>query len=277
MGQPLGLAFDSSGNLYVADASNNLVLRVSGVGTPTTARPPQINSGGIVNNASYNPGSSPGAIAAIFGTNLTDGTSCLPPSCNPAFGSNGKLNTTMAGAQVTVNGTPVPIFYAAPLQLGIQIPFEVTGTSATAAVSVAGQASTSATITVAPFSPGIFTATADGKGAGAFTHVNGSAVTAQSPAQRGELVILYATGLGQVTPAVPTGALPAGISSTVSPVTLTVGGIGVIPEFAGLSGCCAGLNQINARIPSGVSPGNAVSVVLSIGGQSSNTATIAVQ
>ena len=49
---------------------------------------------------------------------------------------------------------------------------------------------------VASDAPGIFTYTADGKGAGAITHVNGSAVTMQSPAQPGELLIFYATGLG---------------------------------------------------------------------------------
>jgi len=115
-------------------------------------------------------------------------------------------------------------------------------------------------------------------GAGAITHVNGSAVTTQNPAQPGELVILYATGLGQVTPAVATGALPAGPSKTVAPVTVTIGGINVSPpDFAGLAGCCVGLNQINVRVPAGVSSGNAVPVVLTIGGQSSNTATIAVQ
>jgi uncharacterized protein (TIGR03437 family) len=182
----------------------------------------------------------------------------------------------MAGAHVTVNGTPVPIFYAAPAQLGIQIPFEATGTSATVSVSVGGQAGTPVTMTLAPVAPGIFTATSDGKGAGAITHVNGSAVTTQNPAQAGELVILYATGLGQITPAVATGALPAGASSTVAPVTVTIGGINVSPDFAGLAGCCVGLNQINVRVPAGVSSGNAVPVVLTIGGKSSNTATIAV-
>ena len=245
----------------------------------TVPTPPQINAGGVVNNASYGLASSvaPGSIAALFGTNLTNGTSCLPPACNPAFGSDGKLGITMAGAQVTVNGTPVPIFYAVSGQLGIQIPFEVTGTSATVSVSVAGQASTPAAVTLAPVSPGIFTATADGKGAGAITHVDGSAVTTQNPAHAGELVILYATGLGQVAPAVQTGALPAGASNTFAQVTLTIGGITFIPDFAGLSGCCVGLNQINARLPAGVSSGSAVPVVLNIGGQSSNTATIAVQ
>jgi uncharacterized protein (TIGR03437 family) len=243
---------------------------------------PQINAGGIVNNASYNLGSdassvAPGSIAAIFGSNLTDGSSCLPPNCNPTFGSNGKLNTTMAGAQVTVGGTAVPIFYATPTQLGVQIPFELAGGQAQVAVSVAGRSSTATTANVATVAPGIFTYTADGKGAGAITHVDGSAVTTQSPAQPGELVILYATGLGAVMPAVPTGALPAGTSSSVSQVMLNIGGIGVIPDFAGLAGCCVGLNQINARVPAGVSRGNAVPVVLNISGKSSNTATIAVQ
>jgi uncharacterized protein (TIGR03437 family) len=183
----------------------------------------------------------------------------------------------MAGAQVTVNGTPVPIFYATPGQLGIQIPFEAVGASATVSVTVGVQASTPATVPLAAVAPGIFTASQDGKGAGAITHVDGSLVTTQNPAHAGELVILYATGLGQVAPAVATGALPAGASSTFASVTLTIGGITFIPDFAGLSGCCVGLNQINARVPFGVSSGNAVPVVLNIGGKSSNTATIAVQ
>ena len=49
---------------------------------------PAINSGGVVNNASYTLAGTtvaPGTIAAIFGTSLTDGTSCTPPSCFPSF------------------------------------------------------------------------------------------------------------------------------------------------------------------------------------------------
>jgi uncharacterized protein (TIGR03437 family) len=64
---------------------------------------------------------------------------------------------------------------------------------------------------------------------------------------------------------------------TVAPVPLSIGGIGVTPDFAGPAGCCVGLNQIHVRVPAGVSSGNAVPVVLTIGGQSSNTVAIAVQ
>jgi uncharacterized protein (TIGR03437 family) len=268
---------DGGSQTHSIVASSSLATYIANLSLVTTF--PQINSGGVVNNASYALQSSsvaPGSIAALFGTNLTNGTSCLPPACNQSF-SNGKLNTTMAGAQVTVNGTPVPIFYAVPTQLGIQIPFEATGTSATVSVSVGGQASTPVTALLGAVSPGIFTTTSDGMGAGSITHVDGSAVTTQNPAHPGELVIFWATGLGQVVPAVPTGALPASVSNTFAPVTLTIGGISFSPDFAGLAGCCAGLNQINARVPFGVSSSNAVPVVLNIGGKSSNTATIAVQ
>jgi uncharacterized protein (TIGR03437 family) len=91
------------------------------------------------------------------------------------------------------------------------------------------------------------------------------------------VVILYGTGLGQASPTAPTGALPSLVSNTVTPVTLTVGGINVIPDFAGLAGCCVGLNQINFRVPASVNAGNSVPVIVSAGGVNSNTVTIAVQ
>ena len=241
--------------------------------------PPAINPGGIVNNASYTlgpPSVAPGSITAIFGTNLTDGTSCLPSACNPTFDANGRLNTMMTGTQVTVNGIAVPIYYSSPLQLGIQIPTDLTGVSATIQVKVNGQSSATSTVSVAPVSPGIFSLTGDGVGAGTITHVDGSVVTPQNPAHGGDVVILYATGLGKVTPSVLTGALPSGQSVTVAPAKVTIGGIAVIPDFTGLASCCVGLNQVNVQVPTGTLVGNNIPVVLSIGGVTSNTVTMAV-
>jgi uncharacterized protein (TIGR03437 family) len=241
---------------------------------------PVLSPGGTVNGATFGAGSNavaPGTIVAIFGTDLTDGTSCIAPSCNPTFGSNGRLNTTMTGAQVTVNGILAPIFYSSPNQLGVEIPTELTGASATVQVTVSGQASAPQLVAVAPVSPGIFTFTSDGKGSGAFTHVDGSPVTQQNPAHAAELVILYATGLGQVTPSVPTGSLPGGTSATAAPTALTIDGIMVVPDFAGLSGCCVGLNQVNVRLPANTRSATDIPVVLTIRGVASNSVTIAVQ
>ncbi len=183
----------------------------------------------------------------------------------------------MANSQVLINGVAAPLFYASPGQTGVQIPFETTGTSATVAVTIAGQATAPVTLPIGTVSPGIFTVTADGKGAGAITHADGSAVSAASPAKRGEVVIVYGTGLGAVSPAVATGALPAGVSTSTTSVTVTFGTITVTPDYAGLAGCCVGLNQINVKVPAGATVGNSIPLVLNTGGKTSNSVTIAVQ
>ena len=239
---------------------------------------PQINSSGIVNNATFAGGAplAPSSMAAVFGTNLTDGSSCLPPSCNPSFQANGTLKTSMAGAQVTVNGAPVPMLYATPLQLGIQIPAELRGGTATLQVLVGSQTSLAQTLSIASAAPGIFTVTADGKGAGAISHADGLVVTPQNPALPGEVVVLYATGLGQVQPFVATGALPGGASTTATPVVVSIDGVAVNPDFAGLSGCCVGLNQVNVRVPATTRSSANIPLGLSIGGAQSNVVTIAV-
>ena len=51
----------------------------------------------------------------------------------------------------------------------------------------------------------------------------------------------------------------------------------MIPDFAGLAGCCVGLNQVNVRIPVGTRSANDIPVVLTIGGGKSNTVTVAVE
>ena len=245
--------------------------------TLTVGSLPSIGTGGVVNNASYAAGGlAPSAIAAVFGNNLTDGTSCLPPACVAVF-QGGRLSTTMAGVQVSVNGIAAPIFYATPGQLGIQIPNEVNGSSASVQVSVRGQGSAPQTMPIATAAPGIFSVSSDGAGAGIVTHADaaGTLVSAQNPALPGETVILYATGLGRVSPPVATGALPSGASSVASPMTVTIDGVQVTPDFAGLSGCCVGLNQINVRMPAQTRVG-AVPVTISVGGKVSNTLTLVV-
>ena len=236
----------------------------------TTTAPPSVPANGIVNGASF-VGSgccAPGSIAAIFGTNLTEnGSACIPPACSPAFRSDKRLATTLAGAQVEVNGVPVPMFYASPVQLGIQIPGELTaGSTASLQVIVDGQSSAASTLNIGAFSPGIF--------AGAITHADGTAVTAASAAAVGETVTVYATGIGQTTSAVPTGEVPSGTVTTVTTPTVTIGGIPAQVPFSGLSGF-VGVNQIDVVVPSGVQIGTTVPVVISIGGQQSNTVNIA--
>jgi uncharacterized protein (TIGR03437 family) len=177
-----------------------------------------------------------------------------------------------------VNGILAPIFYASPQQLGIQIPTELTGGSAIVQVSVGSESSSPMTISLAPAAPGIFFTPTGGQSLGAITHADGSEVTSQNPAQPGEVVIVYATGLGQVTPFVATGALPPGTNSTSVPqVTVEIDGAPVTPDFSGLSGCCVGQNQVNVRIPLSTRAGDDIPVVLTVEGRESNTVITSVR
>ena len=195
-----------------------------------TGTAPSINSGGIVNGASFTLTSSslaPGSIAAIFGSNLTNGTVCVPPNCGPTFDSNGKVIPTLAGAQVTFNGIAAPILSTpGPTQLNVQIPVELAGAaSATVQVTVNGQTSAPSTVSLTPLSPGLISVNSSGSGQGAILNDKdanqgiqslvapaGSAPNAH-PAAVGDVIEIYGTGLGAVTPPVPTGMRPQGPSA----------------------------------------------------------------
>ncbi len=91
--------------------------------------------------------------------------------------------------------------------------------------------------------------------------------------------VVYSTGLGDVSPPIGTGQ-PAPstepLARTVNPVTVTIGGVSAQVLYAGLAPGYAGLYQVNALVPAGVSPGNQVPVVLSVAGQNSPAASVSV-
>jgi uncharacterized protein (TIGR03437 family) len=67
------------------------------------------------------------------------------------------------------------------------------------------------------------------------------------------------------------------LSQTLTTPIVTIGGVGAVVSYSGLAPTLVGVYQVNAIVPSGVSAGNAVPVVISIGKVASNTVTIAVQ
>jgi uncharacterized protein (TIGR03437 family) len=87
-------------------------------------------------------------------------------------------------------------------------------------------------------------------------HGDYSLVTAASPAQPGEYIVMYLVGMGAPSVAVTDGAgSPAGGTLTNPPV-LTIGNIQVTPAFAGLTPTAVGLYQINIQVPPTLTGGN---------------------
>ena len=245
---------------------------------------PSISDGGVVNIASTAPEPAPvapGALVAINGVNLTDG------SQNPAagIGADGKLLTTLGGASVAINGIAAPIVFALPGQLGVQVPYELAGsTTGSVVVTMGGQSSSPHNIALAAAAPGIFTLNQQGTGQGGVligdttvlaAPTGGSSSASRRPAKRGETIRIYCTGLGAVTPAVETGA-PAGLSPAITPPTVTIDGLNATVQYSGTAPGFVGLYQIDAIVPGGASIGDAISLVVSSGGRQSNTVTIAV-
>jgi uncharacterized protein (TIGR03437 family) len=67
------------------------------------------------------------------------------------------------------------------------------------------------------------------------------------------------------------------LSSTVVPVTVTIGGKAATVLFAGVTPGFTGLYQVNVAMPNGITPGNAVPLVLTQGENSSPAVNIAVR
>jgi uncharacterized protein (TIGR03437 family) len=146
--------------------------------------------------------------------------------------------------------------------------------------------SSTAQIRIDQFAPALFSVNRQGNGQGAIRIANSTIIPAPTgslegarPARTGEVVELYATGLGAVTNQPATGA-PASstvLSRTLTEVTATVGGVNAAVRFSGLAPGSVGLYQVNIDITAQMPRGNAVPVEISIGGQKSNPVTMAIQ
>jgi uncharacterized protein (TIGR03437 family) len=260
----------ANGKVYVPTGLNELVVYGPNRGlNPNSA--PIIT--GIVNAASYANGPlSPGEMVAVFGEFLGPDT-----LATGAFDSNSLYTKQVAATQVTFNGIPGPVLYTSAGAVAAIVPYEVT-VPGTITVQVLYNGKSSAKINmsgVAAF-PGLFSADATGFGPGAFLNSDLSLNSQGNPAKIGSIVVLYATGGGQTTPASATGSLTRQARPLSTPLTVTVGGKAATVLYAGAAGGeVAGAVQLNIQLPVGVS--GSAPVVLTQGGRSSQaTVTVAI-
>lgn len=104
-----------------------------------------------------------------------------------------------------------------------------------------------------------------------------SLVTPESPAVDGEVVLLYATGLGPVsnTPGDGTPAPDAPLEVTKTPPQVWIDGQAASVLWSGLAPGFVGLYQINVQVPMGIHGINTVSVTLA--DAPSNTLSLAIK
>lgn len=245
-------------------------------GSSTTGSVPSIASGGIVSAASGVAGVAPASWVSIFGSNLSTSTA----TAGSADLVNGYLPTTLGGATVTIDSKPAYIDYVSPSQINVEAPADSTTGSVTVTVTTAS-GSASAIVTMQAVLPGLFTSSnyvlavrpSDD------TVINGtgatvSGYTTSASAKPGDVLEIFATGLGSTTTSIAPGLVFSAAYATTNTPTVTIGGAAATVSYSGLIG--AGLYQINITVPSSLAAGTYPIVVTQSGVSSPSTAILKV-
>jgi uncharacterized protein (TIGR03437 family) len=314
LNNPVGLAIDPAGNVYIADANEFRIRMVSTTGIITTiagsGHVGYVGDGGSALTAYLNfPNGvvldSSGNIyiadtennvirilsisaPAIAANGVVSSASFLPKISPGSLASIAGTNlatstppsaatplpTILAEATVTVNGRAAPILYASPGQINFQVPWETATGNASVTVSVNGVVSNTITVPVTAAAPGIFYSAS---GAAIAQNHDYSLNTPSNPAHAGSYLIAYLTGSGPVNPAVADGAATptTGLVQPTSTIAVTIGGQPATVLGSAYTPGFIALLQLNITVPSGLAAGN-YPMIVTIGGQVSNSATVSI-
>ena len=201
-----------------------------------TVRQPGPTNVTFLNGAGFQPNFiAPCSIATIMGSGLAPGVQGIVA---PAY--VGPLLIQVANVTVQFGSTYAPIYYVSNVNgqqsVTVQVPCEATPGSTVVTIRVNG-ASANFNTTVMAVAPGIFeTVMSDGKRRGVVLKPDGSYVSLENPARKGEILRVYVTGLGNtVSPAISTNS--PGIPDTDSVVN-------------DLSAIVVGVNNFGVRVVS---------------------------
>ena len=218
------------------------------------AKPAVPGDPAIVNGASFLPGISPGGLASIFSHDLLSIDGTFSAQSSP-------LPRDMAGISVIVNGITAPLLTVSSIngddQINLQVPFETDTGPGAVTIEIIDNGDSVATFQTDSYTedPGIFTYRGY---ALAIRNANGQLVGADNPVAPGEVIVLYATGLGPVTVEVPDGerAPSDPLAYTQDPFDALVNGERCDVLFSGLAPGFTGLYQLNLALPDDLPPGD---------------------
>src|ERR1035437_8025146 len=237
----------------------------------SSANSPTVSPGGVTGNATGLPLIGPNAYVNIDGVNLSSATDVWDTHI-----SNNTLPMQLSGVSVTIGGKAAYVQYVSGTRVQVLTPPDLGLGSVAVLVSNSSGTSSAVTVTSQQFAPGFFqwlnnqpvTTHAD------YTDAmkNGTyAGLTTVPAKPGEYVVLWGTGFGPTTPAVPAGTLTPGNATTyyVTDVpAVTLNGQPMTYYATALTSGFAGLYQVIAQVPASMPDGDWL-IVATVGGASS--------
>ncbi len=199
-----------------------------------------------------------GGLISIYGQNLS-GIS-LPATSLP-------LATSMGNACLAVNDSPIPLLYVSAQQINAQLPFNAVGDSSLTIHTANGDSNTFP-FTIQAAAPSVFMTGAAGPQTALATIVrnnNNQLVTPTNPIHAKDSLTIFLTGMGQTSPAVQAGqASPSDpLAAAVFQPSVTLGSATLSVSYAGLAPGEVGVYQINATVPSPVTTGMSIPLVIS--------------
>ncbi len=221
------------------------------------------SSASIVNAATgLTGGFAANTMVSVYGTDLSYDTASAPAGATV-------LPIKLAGVSVLLGGTLANLYYVSPGQVNFLIPAELEPGPVALRMVRDGLYGPSVTLTVTETAPGLFQLSSDTVIA---THTDGSLLNAAAPASPGEVVVLYAVGLGRTSPDVLSGQASSGAIPILhlKDFSVLLDNVAVDRSrilYAGIAPGFAGLYQINLRLPASLSENPEIRVF--IGAQSS--------
>jgi uncharacterized protein (TIGR03437 family) len=227
---------------------------------------PFVDKGGVKNAAGDTPEQlvAPGSVISIVGVNLAAGEEHGPDS---------PLKQSLAGVSVRAAGMLIPLFFVSPGQINAQLPFEIAEGPQSLTIAVPGKQDLKVDFTASRNAPGLFSIPGGDTAYAMASHADGSSVTLDSPADKGETITIFGTGFGPYVGTAPDGfALPVGPNFLLAdPVKLLVGDAEVPVSYAGAADMKVGVNAVSFTIDDSMPAASNVAVKVSINGHESNT------
>ena len=230
-------------NSFGNATSNEATLTVSAPATQLT----------MTNSASFRGSGSAGGLASMQGAGLTSGLS-----------GGSEADAEAHGVRVMIGGNRVPVLSYNNSIINIYVP-ETTGTGTRRAlVYLNDQTLAAGDVTISNDNPGLFTMTQNGEGEGIALLVSAmqylqSPFNAKTDGQA-SVIALFGTGWRNSLP-----------------VSVTIGGQAATVEYAGAVSFFNGLDQINVRVPDGVTGLSPVVVRTASGAMSRNDVVITIR
>ena len=325
---PAGLRVGRREGLVYVRSGERVTARVRIALTVQPPAGPAVSQHGVVNAAAlsafgeqelFGPRlllAAPGSLVVIRGENFTEGESFAAESF--------PLPASLGGVTVQFDGLAARLFAVGPQRIEAQLPsllgseaLEAGGTAlATVVVETAEGGSYPRRFLVGPHGPGIFTMSGGGTGQAAAVLAGTTVLaaplgfsgdirlaqpgetvnlyTTSRPARAGDVLEIYATGLGSVESPLADGmnsCLPDGVCladgsnvvlrHTTERPRVSIGGVAVAADgvlFSGLAPTLAAVNVVLVEVPAGIESSAAAEVIIAIGGRASQAGvTVAVE